>query len=208
MRLVPSSSSSSDTSLSSRCILCRYNRSFHSLTSSIFSSLLRYSSTFVGRAGSYSSSQSVSACTASCFFLFFLLRPPRARFSPTPYFHSSSSVTAQSASVVLGGATGAAAGLEMMALGKMVFGLDCLAWGRRMGWKRSAGSIDFLEKGSEAAASGWLYRTGAEDMVAVEDGSLGSRRLSYRDSPPARGGGGGGGAAMPYKSGFESLKRT
>ena len=154
-----SSSSSSDRSLSSLLILCLYRRAFHSLTSSTLSSLFRYSVTLVGRAGSYISSQSVSTCFCCFFFLF--LRPPRCRFSPKPYRHSSSSVAAQSASVVFWGAdegNGAALGTGTV-LGAGALGLaGCLTCGRRTWWTWRAGWKGFFDGGSEEVfvESFWL----------------------------------------------------
>jgi hypothetical protein len=76
----------------------------------------------------------------------------------------------------------------------------CLTCGRRICWNWSAGWKAFLVDGPEdpeGSPPDWSYRTGAEDMVAdaevEEAGSLGSRRLSYRESPPR---GGGWGAAI------------
>lgn len=146
-----STSSSSEISLSSCFLRCRYSNDFHSLISSTFSSLLRNSSTFVGLVGSYSSSQSVSRCVCCCFFFF--LRPPRWRFSPTPCIHSLSSVAAQSARVLFEGGAGTVVGNALvfgngaalgMILGKVAFGLVCLIWGRRIGWKRSDASTGFF----------------------------------------------------------------
>lgn len=210
--LLSASSSSDERSLSPCLFLCRYNNAFHSRTSSIFSSLLRYSSIFVGLVGSYISSQSVSSCAFCCFFFF--LRPPRWRFSTTwPYFHASSSVAVQSARELLvsGGpeddeeVAAGAAGVGTasvaprafaeeidVALGKVATGLACLTGGRRMGWNRSAGSGAFLA----STAPVWLYSTGAEDMVAGGVGSLGSKRLSYNEKGAFGGGGGGGGAIV------------
>jgi len=137
-----------------------YNTAFHSCSSRMRSSLCKYSSTFVGREGSYSSSQSVSSGRPSTFF-FLRRRPPRCRFSPAPaapYRYSSSSVAAQSASVLRGGCAaveeeaavccwwagpveGAAAGgwvfgTVLWKPGALGFALVCC--GRRMGWKRRA----------------------------------------------------------------------
>lgn len=206
----PSSSSSLPPSLLLSFLLrCAYNTAFQSRTSLTRSSLRRYSSTFVGRAGSYTSSQSVSRWASSrCFF--FLRRPPRCRFSPAPtpaYRYSSSSVAAQSARVLRGWAGAAAAGFAVVvdvdvaeaedgvaaggALGKAGFGLaGCLTWGRRMGWKRRAGSIALFAGVSSLEAS--LNMTGPREMEALLSVS---RRLAYSDMPP-RCGGCGGGAAM------------
>lgn len=89
---------------------CAYSTPFHSCTSRTRSSLRRYSSTLVGRAGSYISSQSVSRCSSVCRLLLrFLaaLRPPRCRFSAAAARYSSSApAAAQSARVLRWGAVG------------------------------------------------------------------------------------------------------
>src|SRR3569833_2541860 len=85
---------------------CAYSTAFQSRISRIRSSLWRYSSTLVGRAGSYSSSQFVWAGLSFGLFFFFL-RPPRCgRSGPPPYLLASSSVAALSASVVRTGGCG------------------------------------------------------------------------------------------------------